>query len=118
VHPRGDPPGRVRGDARGCLVSDPAGDVVLQLRGVHKRFGTVEVLKGIDLTLDRHEVVCLIGASGSGKSTLLRCCNRLERIQQGSIEVLGTDLEDPRLDEDLVCRHIGIVFQSFNLSPI
>jgi len=75
------------------------------------------VLKGVDLTLQRHEVVCLIGASGSGKSTLLRCCNMLERIDQGSIEVLGTELASPRINEDLVRRHIGIVFQSFNLFP-
>ena len=93
------------------------GDVVLDMRGVRKRFGKNEVLKGVDLTLQRHEVVCLIGASGSGKSTLLRCCNMLERIDQGSIEVLGTELASPRINEDLVRRHIGIVFQSFNLFP-
>jgi polar amino acid transport system ATP-binding protein len=93
------------------------GEVVLQARDVHKRFGKNEVLKGIDLTLRSHEVVCLIGASGSGKSTLLRCCNLLERIEVGSISVLGTDLANRKIDEDLVRRHIGIVFQSFNLFP-
>jgi len=98
-------------------VTKLLGDVVLDMRGVRKRFGKNEVLKGVDLTLQRHEVVCLIGASGSGKSTLLRCCNMLERIDQGSIEVLGTELASPRINEDLVRRHIGIVFQSFNLFP-
>jgi len=98
-------------------VTAPLGDVVLSARGVSKRFGENEVLKGIDLTLQAHEVVCLIGASGSGKSTLLRCCNLLERIDAGTISVLGTDLSDRRIDEDLVRRHIGIVFQSFNLFP-
>lgn len=98
-------------------MTDELGEVVLAARGVHKRFGKNEVLKGVDLTLDRHEVVCLIGASGSGKSTMLRCCNLLERIDQGVIQVLGTDLTDRRIDEDLVRRHIGIVFQSFNLFP-
>jgi len=98
-------------------VTKLLGDVVLDMRGVRKRFGENEVLKGVDLTLQRHEVVCLIGASGSGKSTLLRCCNMLERIDQGSIEVLGTELASPRINEDLVRRHIGIVFQSFNLFP-
>jgi polar amino acid transport system ATP-binding protein len=93
------------------------GEVVLDARGVHKRFGKNDVLKGIDLTLRRHEVVCLIGASGSGKSTLLRCCNLLERIDAGTIEVLGAGLSDKRINEDAVRRSIGIVFQSFNLFP-
>ena len=93
------------------------GEVVLDARRVYKRFGKTEVLKGVDLSLRRHEVVCLIGASGSGKSTLLRCCNLLERIDQGTIEVLGTDLADKRINDDLVRRHIGIVFQAFNLFP-
>ena len=93
------------------------GEVVLEARGVHKRFGKNEVLKGVDLTLRRHEVVCLIGASGSGKSTLLRCCNMLERIEQGAIEFLNTDLANKKINEDLVRRRIGIVFQSFNLFP-
>jgi polar amino acid transport system ATP-binding protein len=98
-------------------VTKELGEVVLEARGVHKRFGKNEVLKGIDLTLQRHEVVCLIGSSGSGKSTLLRCCNLLERIDEGTIEVLGTDLSNPKINEDLVHRNIGIVFQSFNLFP-
>ena len=68
-------------------------------------------------TLHRHEVVCLIGASGSGKSTLLRCANLLETIDGGDIELFGQSLLDPRIDPDLVRRHIGMVFQSFNLFP-
>jgi polar amino acid transport system ATP-binding protein len=90
---------------------------VLRAAGVHKSFGTLEVLRGVDLTVRSHEVVCLIGASGSGKSTLLRCCNLLERIDSGTIELFGHDLADDRIDEDRVRRHTGMVFQSFNLFP-
>jgi polar amino acid transport system ATP-binding protein len=75
------------------------------------------VLRGIDLSVSAHEVVCLIGASGSGKSTLLRCCNLLERVDSGTIELFGHNLGDERIDEDLVRRHTGMVFQSFNLFP-
>jgi polar amino acid transport system ATP-binding protein len=92
-------------------------DVVLAMRDVKKRFKDVEVLSGVSLTLHRHEVVCLIGASGSGKSTLLRCANLLERIDEGSIELFGQSLLDPRIDGDRVRRHIAMVFQSFNLFP-
>jgi polar amino acid transport system ATP-binding protein len=84
---------------------------------VVKRFGDNEVLRGISLELRRHEVVCLIGASGSGKSTLLRCVNLLERIDGGDISLYGQSLTDPRIDPNMVRRHIGIVFQSFNLFP-
>jgi polar amino acid transport system ATP-binding protein len=90
-------------------------DVVLSLRGIVKRFGDREVLKGVDL--HRHEVVCLIGASGSGKSTLLRCANLLEPLDGGDISLFGTSLIDERIDPTLVRRHMGIVFQSFNLFP-
>jgi len=90
---------------------------VLSAVGVHKSFGSLEVLRGIDLSVGGHEVVCLIGASGSGKSTLLRCCNLLERVDSGTIELFGHDLGDDRIDEDLVRRHTGMVFQSFNLFP-
>jgi polar amino acid transport system ATP-binding protein len=89
---------------------------VLRIEGLRKSFG-VEVLKGIDLVLDRHEVVCLIGASGSGKSTLLRCVNLLEYIDAGRIEFLGEDMNSPKIDVDRVRRRIGIVFQAFNLFP-
>jgi polar amino acid transport system ATP-binding protein len=90
---------------------------VLELDSVVKRFGETEVLRGVSLTLDRHEVVCLIGASGSGKSTLLRCANLLEKIDGGTISLFGQSLLDERIDPDLVRRHIGMVFQSFNLFP-
>jgi polar amino acid transport system ATP-binding protein len=92
-------------------------DVVLELDAVVKRFGENEVLRGISLQLHRHEVVCLIGASGSGKSTLLRCANLLETIEEGTITLFGQSLMDPRIDPDLVRRHVGMVFQSFNLFP-
>jgi polar amino acid transport system ATP-binding protein len=92
-------------------------EVVLELTDVVKRFGQNEVLSGVSLSLHRHEVVCLIGASGSGKSTLLRCANLLETIDAGSISLFGQSLEDERIDPDLVRRHIGMVFQSFNLFP-
>jgi polar amino acid transport system ATP-binding protein len=89
----------------------------LVLEDVHKSFGKHEVLKGIDLTLAPHEVVCLIGASGSGKSTLLRCVNLLEPIDEGRIVLGGDDLSAPGVHVDRVRRRIGIVFQSFNLFP-
>lgn len=90
---------------------------VLQMDSVVKRFGQNEVLRGVSLELRRHEVVCLIGASGSGKSTLLRCVNLLERIDGGEITFFGHSLTDPRIDPKLVRRHVGIVFQSYNLFP-
>jgi polar amino acid transport system ATP-binding protein len=90
---------------------------VLKMDSVVKRFGDNEVLRGVSLELRRHEVVCLIGASGSGKSTLLRCVNLLERIDGGDISLYGQSLTDARIDPNMVRRHIGIVFQSFNLFP-
>jgi polar amino acid transport system ATP-binding protein len=90
---------------------------VLRAVGVRKAFGTLEVLRGVDLTIAAHQVVCVIGSSGSGKSTLLRCCNLLERIDSGTIELFDHDLGDERIDEDLVRRHTGMVFQAFNLFP-
>ena len=89
----------------------------LELEGVHKSFGKVEVLRGIDLVVAEHEVVCLIGASGSGKSTLLRCVNALEPIDRGRIVVAGEDITAPGTDLDRVRTGIGIVFQAFNLFP-
>ena len=89
----------------------------LELEGIHKSFGKLEVLRGIDLTLAEHEVVCLIGASGSGKSTLLRCVNVLEPIDAGRIVVAGEEVTAPRVDVNRIRREIGIVFQSFNLFP-
>lgn len=87
------------------------------MTSVVKRFAHHEVLRDVSLTLHRHEVVCLIGSSGSGKSTLLRCANLLETIDGGDIELFGQSLLDPRIDPDLVRRHMGTVFQSFNLFP-
>jgi polar amino acid transport system ATP-binding protein len=89
----------------------------VQLENVHKSFGRVEVLRGIDLALAEHEVVCLIGASGSGKSTLLRCVNLLEPVDEGRIVVDGEELTAPTVDVNRVRRGIGIVFQAFNLFP-
>jgi polar amino acid transport system ATP-binding protein len=84
---------------------------------VRKSFGKLEVLRGIDLALAEHEVVCLIGASGSGKSTLLRCVNLLEPIDAGRIVVRGDEITARGTDENDVRRGIGIVFQSYNLFP-
>ena len=89
----------------------------LRIEGVRKSFGHLVVLDGIDLRLDQHEVVCLIGASGSGKSTLLRCVNLLEPIDAGRIVVGGEDITAPGVDVDRIRRGIGIVFQAFNLFP-
>ncbi|MBA2643431.1 MAG: amino acid ABC transporter ATP-binding protein [Actinobacteria bacterium] len=89
----------------------------LSLEGIRKSFGKLEVLRGIDLTLAEHEVVCLIGASGSGKSTLLRCVNLLEPIDAGRIILHGEEITGRAVDVNRVRRGIGIVFQSFNLFP-
>jgi polar amino acid transport system ATP-binding protein len=89
----------------------------LRIDGVHKRFGDLEVLKGIDLRVDEHEVVCLIGASGSGKSTLLRCIDLLEPVNAGSVLIRGRDVTAKGIDQNEVRRQVGIVFQSFNLFP-
>jgi polar amino acid transport system ATP-binding protein len=94
-------------------VSTPA----LVLEGVRKSFGPNEVLKGIDLTVAPHEVVCLIGASGSGKSTLLRCVNLVEPIDSGRIVVEGEEITAKGVDVNRIRRSIGIVYQSFNLFP-
>ena len=89
----------------------------LRIEGVHKSFGKLEVLRGIELALPEHDVVCLIGASGSGKSTLLRCVNLLEPIDEGRILVGGKEITAPGVDVNRVRRGIGIVFQAFNLFP-
>ena len=90
---------------------------ILHIEGLHKSFGDKEVLKGIDLEVAAEEMVFIIGPSGSGKSTLLRCCNRLEEPQRGSIRFDGADLMAPGVDINQMRRHIGMVFQSFNLYP-
>ena len=89
----------------------------LVLEGIRKSFGPNEVLKGIDLSVAAHEVVCLIGASGSGKSTLLRCTNLVEPIDAGRVVVEGEEITASGVNADRVRRRIGIVYQSFNLFP-
>ena len=90
---------------------------VLRLEQVYKRYGDVEVLNGVDLDVAEGDVVCLIGASGSGKSTLLKCSNLIEPISAGRILLEGEEISSEQTDPDRVRRHIGIVFQAFNLFP-
>ena len=90
---------------------------ILQVRDLHKSFGELEVLKGIDLDVADRELVFIIGPSGSGKSTFLRCCNRLEEPTRGAIQVDGVDLLARDTDINALRRRIGMVFQSFNLYP-
>jgi polar amino acid transport system ATP-binding protein len=89
----------------------------LEIEGLRKSFGTNLVLNGIDLSVDEHQVICLIGASGSGKSTLLRCLNLLEPVDAGRIVVAGEEITRRGVDVNRVRRRIGIVFQAFNLFP-
>ncbi|WP_164764745.1 amino acid ABC transporter ATP-binding protein [Streptomyces lydicus] len=89
----------------------------IDVQGLRKAFGELEVLRGIDFSVARGEVVCVIGPSGSGKSTLLRCVNLLEEPSAGRVVVAGTEVTDPDVDIDRVRRRIGMVFQSFNLFP-
>ncbi|MFG2050530.1 amino acid ABC transporter ATP-binding protein [Micromonospora sp. NPDC048935] len=89
----------------------------VEIRDLHKSFGPIEVLKGIDFEVGQGEVVCVIGPSGSGKSTLLRCVDLLEQPTAGRIWVNGVEMTDPDVEIDAVRRGIGMVFQSFNLFP-
>jgi polar amino acid transport system ATP-binding protein len=89
----------------------------LRLEEVHKSYEDLQVLKGIDLAVADHEVICLIGASGSGKSTMLKCVNLLEPIDHGRIFVEGEEITADGVDVNRIRRHIGIVFQAFNLFP-
>ncbi len=91
--------------------------VAIRIEGLHKSFDKLEVLKGIDLEVGEHEVVCLIEASGSGKSTLLRCVNLIESVDAGRIVVHGEEITAPGVDVNRIRRSIGIVFQAFNLFP-
>jgi polar amino acid transport system ATP-binding protein len=95
----------------------PGDRSALRIEGLHKSFGDLEVLKGIDLELSEHEVVCLIGSSGSGKSTLLRCVNLLEPIDAGRIVIEGDEITAKGVDVNRIRQRIGIVFQAFNLFP-
>jgi polar amino acid transport system ATP-binding protein len=94
---------------------EPGSETIIEVSGLHKSFGKLKVLTGVDLTVLRGEVVCVIGPSGSGKSTLLRCVNLLEEPNEGTVTVNGTELTDPDADIDAARREIGMVFQSFNL---
>jgi polar amino acid transport system ATP-binding protein len=97
-------------------VSDPR-DVARRVEGLHKSFDGLEVLKGIDLEVDEHEVVGLIGASGSGKSTFLRCVNLLEPVDRGRILIEGEEITARGVDVNRIRQRVGIVFQAFNLFP-
>jgi polar amino acid transport system ATP-binding protein len=90
---------------------------VLELQGVTKAYGDTPVLRGIDLAVDEHKAIALIGASGSGKSTLLRCVDLLEEIDDGDVLLDGEVITDPSVDAVPVRRRLGLVFQSFNLFP-
>ena len=113
----GSPIGSSRATGGACRPGGSHDARPLRIEGVHKSFGKLEVLRGIDLAVAEHEVVCLIGASGSGKSTLLRCVNLLEPIDAGRIVVRGEDVTARGVDVNRVRRGIGIVFQAFNLFP-
>jgi threonine synthase len=123
-------PSRYRRRRRGTAVTGPLGaddplakapadtpPPMVELRGVHKAYGSVEVLKGVDLSVARGEVVAVIGPSGGGKSTLLRCVNLLEPVTSGQVLLENEDLTRPGVDLDTVRRRIGMVFQQFNLFP-
>jgi len=98
-------------------VTEQSSQMKIQVQDLHKSFGSNNVLKGIDLDIREGEVVCVIGPSGSGKSTLLRCLNKLEEITSGKVIVDGFDVTDPKVDINEVRRHVGMVFQHFNLFP-
>jgi polar amino acid transport system ATP-binding protein len=98
-------------------LTAPSNGAAIEVRELHKYFGPLEVLRGIDFRVDLGEVVCVIGPSGSGKSTLLRCINRLEEPTSGQVFVGGVEVTDPDVDIDAVRRKIGMVFQAFNLFP-
>ena len=90
---------------------------MIEIRDLHKSFGDLDVLKGIDFSVAQGEVVCVIGPSGSGKSTLLRCINRLEEPTSGQVLIGDDEVTDPDVDIDAIRRRIGMVFQQFNLFP-
>jgi polar amino acid transport system ATP-binding protein len=90
---------------------------LLTITNLHKRFGDIEVIKGVSLSVRKGEVACIIGPSGSGKSTLIRCVNGLVAFEQGSVQVLGIEVNDPKLDKLKLRKHVGMVFQQYNLFP-
>src|SRR4051812_32523503 len=90
---------------------------MIGMKNVHKAFGPIEVLKGVDMTIEKGEVLCLIGASGSGKSTLLQCINGIYDIQGGQIVVDGTDVHGSGTDLNKLRQKLGIVFQQYNSFP-
>jgi len=91
--------------------------MIIQVKDLHKNYGELEVLKGIDCIINEGEVVCVIGPSGSGKSTFLRCLNALEEITGGHVLINGKDLTDPKVDINKVRTEVGMVFQRFHLFP-
>ena len=103
--------------AAGETVGSAEGDVVIKIEDLHKSFGNLNVLNGIDLTVHRGEVVVVLGPSGSGKSTMLRCINRLEEATSGHIYLEGEDVCDPKCDLVKMRERVGMVFQNFNLFP-
>lgn len=90
---------------------------MIDVQGIHKNFGRLHVLKGIDFQVSEREVVCVIGPSGSGKSTLLRCINQLETVQNGKVFVDGVEVTNPKTDINILRQRVGMVFQLFNLFP-
>src|SRR5262245_6304216 len=93
------------------------GGPFIRFREVHKLFGRLHVLRGINLEVSEGEKIVIAGPSGSGKSTLIRCINRLESIDHGELTVCGVRVADPRIDVDGLRRTVGMVFQQFNLFP-
>lgn len=90
---------------------------MIRVENLHKHFGELEVLKGIDYEIHEKEVVCVIGPSGSGKSTFLRCINLLEEVTDGAIYIEGVKINDPKTDINKIRTDVGMVFQQFNLFP-
>jgi len=90
---------------------------MITVKNLHKSFGSLQVLKGIDVTIKEKEVVCVIGPSGSGKSTFLRCLNVLEEVTAGEVIIDGKSLTDSKIDINAVRSQVGMVFQHFNLFP-
>ncbi len=90
---------------------------MIEIKNLHKKFGDLEVLKGIDCFIKQQEVVCVIGPSGSGKSTFLRCLNLLEEVTEGDVIIDGSNLVAPQTDINKIRTEVGMVFQQFNLFP-